>query len=77
MSLTNSLPYLVVCGRVRDNEEAWLPESLLDLIGESSWCEPARDGVGPGVVCKLQDGSLEGGKTGRERGRRDGGRERG
>ena len=31
--------YLVITPWVRHNEEAWLPESLLDLIGECPRCE--------------------------------------
>ena len=51
--------HLVVGGWVSDNEKAWLAKSLLDLIGECSGSEPAGDGVGSGVVGKLQDGPLQ------------------
>ncbi len=44
---------------VCDDEEAGLPERLLDLIGEGSWREPPGDGMGTSVVSKLQDGTLD------------------
>ena len=50
--------YLVISGGVRDNEEAWLAKSLLDLVGEGPGSEPASDGDRSSVVSKLQDGPL-------------------
>lgn len=44
---------------VRDYEQAWLSEGLLDLIGECPWREPASNRVGSRVVGKLQDGTLQ------------------
>ena len=50
--------YLMISGWVSDNKKAWLPKSLLNLIGEGSWCEPASHRSSTSVVSKLQDGSL-------------------
>ncbi len=57
MVLNNA--HLVVTPGVGHNEEAWLPESLLDLIGEGARSETAGDGMGASVVGKLQNGSLD------------------
>jgi len=49
----------VVTASIRHDEEAWLTEGLLDLIGEGARCEATGYGVGTGVVSKLEDGPLQ------------------
>jgi len=49
---------LVINSRIGDNEETWFEELGLDLIGESSRSEAARDGVSSGEVGELENGAL-------------------
>jgi hypothetical protein len=48
------LVYLGVSARVSDDQQAWLPELLSDLVSECAWCEPACN---RGCSCVL--GELE------------------
>jgi len=51
--------WLMVSARIRHNEEAGLPESSLDLIGECSRGEATVEGGSTGGGSKLQNGSLK------------------
>ena len=57
---------LVVLSRVRHNQEPWLVEGLLDLVGEGTWGVPSSEWLGANVVGELEHG------PGAERSARDG-----
>lgn len=44
--------------RVTDNQETWLSESSLDLIGKGTRGETTSNGCGSSVGCILKDGPL-------------------
>lgn len=52
---------LVVSVRVGDNQQTWLAESGLDLIGERTGCEAASNGSGIRVLGELQHSALTNG----------------
>lgn len=43
---------------IGDDDEAWLLEGTGDVVGEVTWGETTGDGLGTGVVGKLQDSAL-------------------
>jgi len=49
---------LVVRAWVGDNDQAWLQELWLDLVGECTWNEAASAEVCASVLSKLEDGAL-------------------
>lgn len=49
---------LVIRDGIGDDQETWLTESLLGLIGECTGCEAASNWCGADVVRELENGTL-------------------
>ena len=43
---------------VRDDEKSWLLESLLDLVGKTSWRETSEDGGSSSMSSELKKSTL-------------------
>lgn len=55
--------YLVITPRIGHDKEAGLSEGLLDLIGEGAGSEAASNRMGPSIMGKLENSTLESKRT--------------